>query len=161
MKKLKGKVIVILAVVVVLLLGLSTWYSIVFNDWRLVEPMDFSTYEFRVQDLPMIVSLTLVMLYVLYLGVLLCVTIVGNKERQKVSKTTRKINPRLGLLGFFGFLGFIGFWTYGAFHHFFVLDSAQCESAGQSGIYPHRLYHPDFPGDSAGPVPQRIPALPL
>mgnify|MGYP002511925754 CR=1 FL=1 len=116
MKKFKGKITVILGIIVVLLLALSSWYSIEFNDRRLVDPMNFSAYEFRVQDLPMIVSLTLVMLYVLYLGVLLCVAIVDNKERQKVSKTTRKINPRLGLLGFFGFLGFIGFWTYGAFH---------------------------------------------
>lgn len=116
MKKFKEKLIVILAVAVVLLMALSTWYSVAFNDWRLVEPVDFSTYEFRVQDLPMIVSVTLFVLYVLYLAVQLCGAILANKRRQAAAKTTRKINPRLGLLGFFGFLGLIGFWTYGAFH---------------------------------------------
>lgn len=116
MKKLKGKVTVILAVVVVLLLGLSTWYSIMFNDWRMVEPMDFSTYEFRVQDLPMIVSIALVMLYVLYLAVLLCRAIIANKLRQADTKTTRKLNPKLGLLGFLGLFGFVGFWTYSMYH---------------------------------------------
>lgn len=116
MKKFNGKLIVILAVIVVLLLAAASWYSITFNDWRLVAPMAASDYVFRPQDLPMIIAVALFILYVLYLGVLLCRAIIANKERQKVSKTTRKIDPRLGLLGFFGFFGFAGFWTYGAFH---------------------------------------------
>lgn len=116
MKKFKGKIIVILAVAVVLLLGLSTWYSVVFNDWRLVAPMDFSAYEFRVQDLPMIVSLALVVLYVLYLAVQFCGAILANKRRLAETKTTRRVNPKLGLLGFLGFFGFVGFWSYSTYH---------------------------------------------
>lgn len=116
MKKLNEKITVILAVVVVALLAAASWYSVTFNDRRLVDPMDFSAYEFRVQDLPMIVSIALFVLYVLYLGVLVVRAIIANKLRAEGSKTTRKLNPKLGLLGFAGFLGFSGFWTYSAFH---------------------------------------------
>lgn len=116
MKKFQGKLTVILAVVVVLLLALSTWYSVTFNDWRLVAPMDFSAYEFRMQDLPMLISIALVILYALYLAVLLFRAIIANKLRQAAAKTTRKLNPKLGLLGFFGLFGFVGFWTYSAYH---------------------------------------------
>lgn len=116
MKKFQGKLTVILAVAVVLLLALSTWYSVTFNDWRLVAPMDFSAYEFRVQDLPMLISIALVILYVLYLAALLFRAIIANNQRQAAAKTTRKLNPKLGLLGFFGLFGFVGFWTYSAYH---------------------------------------------
>lgn len=116
MKKLNKKITVILAVVVVALLAATSWHSATFNDRRLVDPMDFSAYEFRVQDLPMIVSIALFVLYVLYLGVLVVRAIIANKLRAEGSKTTRKLNPKLGLLGFAGFLGFSGFWTYSAFH---------------------------------------------
>ena len=116
MKKMNEKITVILAVVVVALLAAASWYSVTFNDRRLVDPMDFSAYEFRVQDLPMIVSIALFVLYVLYLGVLVVRAIIANKLRAEGSKTTRKLNPKLGLLGFAGFLGFSGFWTYSAFH---------------------------------------------
>lgn len=112
MKKFGGKLAVILGVVVVLLLGVSNWYAITFNDWRLVAPTDFSAYEFRPQDLPMLISVGLAVLYVLYLFVLLIGAVIAEKQRRKTSKTTRKINPWLGLLGFFGFFGFLGFWTY-------------------------------------------------
>lgn len=115
MKRFKPNVTVILAIVVVLLLAASNWYAITFNDWRLVAPTDFSTYVFRPQDLPMIISIALFILYVLYLGVLVCRAIITNKLTQKVSQRTRTINPKLGLLGFCGFFGFVGFWTYSAF----------------------------------------------
>ena len=116
MKKFKGKITVILGVVVVLLLAAASWYSIVFNDWRLVAPTDFSTYTFTSRDLPMLISGALFVLYVLYLGILLCRAIIANRLRQAEAKTTRKLNPKLGLLGFAGFFGFLGFWTYSAFH---------------------------------------------
>lgn len=115
MKKSKVKFTIIQGVVVVLLLVASVWYSIQFNDWRLVVPTDFSTYEFVPQDLPMLISTTLFVLYVLYLAVLILRAAVAEKRRQKTANTTRRLNPKLGLLGFAGFLGFLGFWTYGAF----------------------------------------------
>lgn len=115
MKKSKVKFTIIQGVVVVLLLAASGWYSILFNDWRLVVPTDFSTYEFVPQDLPMLISTTLFVLYVLYLAVLILRAAFAEKCRQKTANTTRRLNPKLGLLGFAGFLGFLGFWTYGAF----------------------------------------------
>ena len=112
MKKFNWKFTLFLGVIVVLLLAAASWYSITFNDWRLVAPTDISTYVFRPQDLPMLISIGLVILYVLYLGFLFIRGIIVEKQRKVTSKTTRKINPRLGLLGFFGFFGFLGFWTY-------------------------------------------------
>ena len=41
MKKPSVKFTVILGVIVVLLLAGASWYSIMFNDWRLVARMDF------------------------------------------------------------------------------------------------------------------------
>lgn len=116
MKKPSAKLTIILGVLVVLLLAGASWYSIVFNDWRLVAPMDFTAYEFLSKDLPMLLSLFLFNLYVIYLGALLIWAVIADKRRLAKTKTTRKLDPRLGLLGFAGFLGFLGFWTYGTFH---------------------------------------------
>ena len=112
MKNFKSRLTIIWGVVVVLWLAASIWYSITFNDWRLVVPTDLSTYEFRPQDLPMLISVGQVILYVLYLFALLIGAAIAEKQRRETSKTTRRINPKLGLLGFCGFLGFLGFWTY-------------------------------------------------
>ena len=119
MKKSKVKFTIIQGVVVVLLLAASGWYSILFNDWRLVVPTDFSTYEFVPQDLPMLISTTLFVLYVLYLAVLILRAAFAEKRRQKTANTTRRLNPKLGLLGFTGFLGFGGFWSYSAYEAVF------------------------------------------
>ena len=40
-------------------LGASVWYSVVFNHSRLIAPTDFSTYVFRVQDLPLMLACSL------------------------------------------------------------------------------------------------------
>ncbi len=116
MKKFNGKITVILGVLVVLLMAAATWYSVVCNDWRLVAPMDLSTYEFTPRDLPMLLSTVLFVLYALYLAVLLLRFAVASKRQAAANNTTRKLNPKLGLLGFAGFFGFLGFWTYSAFH---------------------------------------------
>lgn len=116
MKRSRAKLTIILGVLVVFLMVGAAWYSIVFNDWRLVAPMNFETYEFVLKDLPMLVSLLLFNLYVIYLGALLIWAVIANKRRTAKTNTTRKLDPRLGLLGFAGFLGFLGFWTYGTFH---------------------------------------------
>ena len=103
----------LLGAVCLLLLGGSTWYAVRFNGSRLVVPMDFSTYVFRPQDLPMILSMLLLILYVLCLAGLLVRWAFAEKRRQAGSPVTRTINPKLGFLGFLGFLGLGGFWTYG------------------------------------------------
>ena len=116
MKRPSVRSTIILGVLVVLLLAGASWYAITFNDWRLVAPMDFGAYEFLSKDLPMLIALILFNLYVLYLGALLIWAIVAKKRRLAETRTTRKLDPRLGLLGVFGLLGFAGFWTYNAFH---------------------------------------------
>ena len=67
----------------------------------------------------MLISTTLFVLYVLYLAVLILRAAFAEKRRQKMANTTRRLNPKLGLLGFTGFLGFGGFWTYSAYEAVF------------------------------------------
>ena len=93
---------------------LSVWYAVTFNDSRLVVLMDFESYAFTPRDLPMIVSILLACVYVFALFIRLFISI-GKKQRDPAaSNTTRRLNPKLGLLGLLGFLGLAGFWTYSA-----------------------------------------------
>ena len=57
MKSKQAKIFAVLGGVCALAMAVSVWYSVRFNGGRLVEPMDFSSYAFRPQDLPMILSL--------------------------------------------------------------------------------------------------------
>lgn len=96
----------------VLLMILACGYSLLYNEGRLVYPMDFAAYVFRPADLPMVLALAVVMAYLLGLFVLLVRSIFRTREQMEQTNTTRKLNPKLGFLGFFGLLGFGGFWTY-------------------------------------------------
>lgn len=112
MKRTKIRFLIFLGIACILMDIVSSWYSVMYNEARLVAPMDFSTFVFRRQDLPMIISVLCTCLYVLYLFVLLVKAIIRNNQRDRTSPTTRKIDPRWGFLGFLGFLGFGGFWNY-------------------------------------------------
>lgn len=112
MKKNKTKLLVILGAICILLVAVSSWYTITFNEARFIVPMDISTYTFRLKDLPMIISGILITFYVLYLVVLLIQVIAVNKRKGNNATITRNLNPKLGFLGFLGFFGFLGFWTY-------------------------------------------------
>lgn len=112
MKKINTKLTIFAGVVCALLVVLSSWYTITFNDSRFIAPMNFSEYTFRTKDLPMIVSGLLLVLYILYLCVLLVRGIITNKRKGVTGQSTRTINPKWGFLGFLGFFGFFGFWTY-------------------------------------------------
>jgi hypothetical protein len=108
----KVKILIGCGVLCIFLLLISSWYAITFNDSRLVTPIDFGSYTFQVQDLPMIISVSLTCIYVFFLFVLLFLSIRKNNKKIATLNTTRKLNPKLGLLGLFGFLGFAGIWTY-------------------------------------------------
>ena len=95
------------------LLAGATWYSITFNEARLAEPMDFSTYQFRPQDLPMLLACGAVAAYALCLAVTVMRAAFRARRSPESAVYTRRIDPRLGWLGLLGFLGFGGFWTYG------------------------------------------------
>ena len=111
MKK-RTKLTICLGVICALLVAISSWYTIAFNNSRFIVPMDLSEYVFRVQDLPMIISGILLALYIVYLVVLLLRVTLANKRKELTVKSTRAVNPKLGFLGLLGFAGFLGFWTY-------------------------------------------------
>lgn len=112
MKKGKWKAIIIPGIICVLVLIASVWYSVKFNESRLVVPTDVETYEFSPKDLPMICSIVLTIAYIGYLMICLGKTSIQQKKSILETNRTRKIDPKLGLLGFLGFMGFRGFWTY-------------------------------------------------
>lgn len=109
MKKNTKKTLIILGILCALSTAISFWHSIAFNDSRLVVPMEFSEYTFRLADLPMLLSISLLALYLLCLFAVLALSASHKKSNSKI---TRSISPKLGFLGFAGFLGFLGFWTY-------------------------------------------------
>ena len=112
MGKKKIKAIIMPEIICILLLSLSIWYSVKYNESRLVVPMDLSTYEFSFKDLPMICSVVLTIAYGLYLLISTGRTSIQQKRTMLKTNRTRKLNPRMGFLGFLGFMGFMGFWTY-------------------------------------------------
>ena len=81
MKK-KAKTVILIGVVCAVFMAVSTWYAVVYNDARLVVPMNADEYVFRIQDLPMILSIASLLLYVCYLFVLLFQEIIKNKKRE-------------------------------------------------------------------------------
>lgn len=71
MDKKKRTRVILLGALSIGLLALASWWSVRYNDARLVAPTNFSTYVFRLQDLPMLLALALFLLYVLGSGKLL------------------------------------------------------------------------------------------
>lgn len=112
MKKNKVRILIGCGIFCVLLMLVSSWYAVKFNDSRLVVPMDFNSYSFQVKDLPMIISISLTCIYVFTLFITLIASIGRSRNRIERTNITRKLNPKLGFLGLLGFLGFAGFWTY-------------------------------------------------
>lgn len=84
----------------------ATIYSVLFNDSRLVAPMDFSAYVFRWQDLPMLIAIPLLAAYVLWVAGSAFWQLLRRNRRAAAAGRTRTLSPRLG------FLGLGGFWTY-------------------------------------------------
>ncbi len=111
--KNETKLAVALGVGCALLAGVSSCYTILFNDARWIVPMEFSEYVFRVQDLPMLISGALLACYIVYMAAWLIRRAGAAKKRGEAAlRFTRTVDPRLGFLGLFGFTGFLGFWTY-------------------------------------------------
>ncbi len=124
MEKDKIKKIVIPGIICMLLLAASIWYSVMYNESRLIVPTDWETYQFSPKDIPIICSIVLTIVYGYYL--LTCLGMTSAQQKRNILKTnrTRKLNPKFGFLGFFGFFGFIGgvwfrFVFFGFFGFFF------------------------------------------
>ena len=121
MKRNKIKAIVIPGIICIIFLAASIWYSVRYNESRLIMPTDLETYKFSPKDIPMIFSIVLTIVYVLYLLAYLGKISIQQKNVLKTNRT-RKVNPKLGFLGFFGFLGFLdlpGSWIRLIFFGFF------------------------------------------
>ena len=99
MMKERTKLTSCLGVICALLVAISLWYTIAFNNSRFLVPMDLSEYVFSVQDLPMIISGILLALYIVYLVVLLLRVTLTSKRKELTVKSTRAVNPKLGFLG--------------------------------------------------------------
>ena len=124
MQKNKWKAIAIPGIICILVLIVSVWYSVKFNESRLVVKTDLETYQFSPKDLPMICSVVLTIAYIWYLLICLGKTSIQQKKNILETNRTRRLNPKLGFLGFFGFLGFLdldlpGFWLRFIFFGFF------------------------------------------
>lgn len=112
MQKNKWKAIIIPGMICALILFVSIWYSVRFNDSRLLVKTDSETYQFSPKDLPIICAVVLTIGYILYLMIYLGRISIQQRKIILETNRTRKISPKLGFLGFFGFMGFMGFWTY-------------------------------------------------
>lgn len=112
MKNGVKKIAVIGGIIVLILVAVFSWYTVNYDEARFLVPMDFLTYSWRPQDLPMIISGVLLTLYIVYLAVLLIWAAAVQRGNANAKSRSRKINPKLGLFGLLGFLGFLGFWTY-------------------------------------------------
>ncbi|MBD5522170.1 MAG: DUF3796 domain-containing protein [Lachnospiraceae bacterium] len=108
MEKNKIKKIVIPGIICITQLAASIWYSVRYNESRLIVPTDWKTYQFSPKDIPIICSIVLTIVYVYYL--LACLGMTSSQQKKNILKTnrTRKLNPKFGFLGFFGFFGFMG-----------------------------------------------------
>lgn len=95
-----------------LLMTASAWYTLRCNDARLLAPMEWSEYTFRMRDLPMLASGILLALYLLGALVLVGKEVLVKKGKKADARFTRAVSPKMGFLGFLGFAGFLGFWTY-------------------------------------------------
>lgn len=110
MKK-STKQIIIAGLFCLAALAASCVYAVACNDSRLVAPMDFSEYAFTPKDLPMLASMLLIAAYFLFLFVRLLAAILARKKAEAVSRTTRRLNPKLGYLGLLGLLGLSRLWA--------------------------------------------------
>ena len=108
MKRNKTKEIIIPGIICIIFLAASIWYSVKYNESRLIVPTDLETYQFSPKDIPIICSILLTIGYGYYLLACLGKTSIQQKKNILKTNRTRKLNAKLGFLGFFGFLGFIG-----------------------------------------------------
>lgn len=99
MKK-RTKLTICLGVICALLVAISSWYTIAFNNSRFIVPMDLSEYVFRVQDLPMIISGVLLTLYIVNIVVLFLESIKTNRRRELTLQSTRTIKSKTGFFRF-------------------------------------------------------------
>ena len=97
----KDNLAIYLGAICALLAAISSWYTIAFNDSRFIMPMDLSNYVFRAQDLPIIISGTLLG----FLGLFGFAGFLGF--------WTYRVDQTIFPFVFFVFFGFFGFFYEG------------------------------------------------
>ena len=99
-------------ILLMLLQFAAVFYASVYNEGRLVKPMDFSTYQFQTNDLPMIIATACFVIYMFYFIFSMIISSFKVNKVNKEKNKTRSLNPKFGWFGFFGFFGFFGIMTY-------------------------------------------------
>lgn len=112
MKKINWKWISFFGIVCIFMTMASVWYAVVYQESRIVAPMDYSNYVFQVGDFPMWISIIGIVLYVIFLIAILILWSIEKKNSMKYKNKMIKTNGKWGFLGIMGFLGFLGFRTY-------------------------------------------------
>ena len=97
--------------VLILLEILAVVYDALANQSRIIRPMDFSTYSFRLSDLPLMAMTAIFVAYVFYTVIRTIIYQIRNGGRND-ARMTRKLNPHFGWFGFAGLLGFMGIPAY-------------------------------------------------
>ena len=107
----KNKKLSVLVILIVLQIA-AVFYASIFNGGRLVQPMDFSTYQLQVNDLPMIIATGCLVIYVFYFVLSMIFRSFKSNGTNREKNKMRSLNPKFGWFGFFGFFGFFGIMTY-------------------------------------------------
>ena len=98
MKKNNIKWMVGIGVASILALVISCWYSVTYNNSRLVVPTDFDSYTFQLKDLPMIIFVSFFCLYVL--GMVIALFLAGRSQalQAKEMKRIRRLDQNFVFL---------------------------------------------------------------
>ena len=86
-------------------------YDALFNGFRVIKPIDFSSYTFQAADLPLMAATLVLVSYIVYLVLSSVIKGFRNQKKGQI-QVTRELNPRFGYFGFFGFFGFMGIPAY-------------------------------------------------
>ena len=81
-------------------------YDAVFNESRIIKPIDTAVYSFRMTDLPLMAATAALVIFVIYL--VIAALRYQWRHKDAGGNVTRRLNPRFGWFGFFGFFGFMG-----------------------------------------------------
>lgn len=86
-------------------------YDAVFNESRIIKPIEAAIYRFRITDLPLLAATALLVISVMY-WIICFILQTWKKMGEKDKRITRRVDCRFGWFGFLGFLGFMGIPVY-------------------------------------------------
>ncbi len=113
----KGVRLLIFGFVSMLIFVITAYFSVNTNNGRLLYPATWTSYYFKMADLPMIVGWSVLSVFFIDLAATLTVHHMATKRDFEKHGKVRRPNPGLGYLGFLGFTGFIGIFTELLYHN--------------------------------------------